>query len=575
MEKYKKWGAPVLTALAVLAVLALTAGIYPVMYCINDDVLMRSLLSGGYTGIPEGRIVYMRYPLSLFLSLFYRVTKNVPWFSLFMAGSFWLGCSMVLIHLVRTLKVPKKEKGLILTGVSLLCGVLFLPNYIYLHYTTVAAVLAGCGIFLIAADAGLSAVILLVLSYCVRSQVFFLALPFLGVVVLWQFWEKKGKKQLVLLALLAGCILLCALWNGWMYRTEEWKQYQSYNEARTQLYDYHDLLPYEEYKEQYEQAGIDEAHYMLMKEYLISLDNSVDAEMMQKAAEIHEKQLRSGKGLTERLKDCVLDYYYHMRYTDKPYNYILIGAYVLVILAALCQRRFMQLFLVFCLGGGRSFIWIYLLWRGRFPERVIQSLYILELMLLAGFLCYMLGYGKREVLEEAKKKIPGWGRRIVLLFLVAAGISLSVVGVGQIKKNGEKCVEQQTRQLEWKALTDYCRTNSDNLYLLDVGPMVSYGGGAWEKSGEAQNYFLLGGWMSGTPHMLGKFLSFGAEDGGGLLVKDAAAEQRNRVFFITAAGKDTGWLEEYLSARFHEVQGYREDSILFQGKEAFCVYGFR
>ena len=40
---------------------------------LNDDVLMKDMLSGAYTGAPEAHNIQMLYPISAFISMFYRV----------------------------------------------------------------------------------------------------------------------------------------------------------------------------------------------------------------------------------------------------------------------------------------------------------------------------------------------------------------------------------------------------------------------------------------------------------------------------------------------------------------------
>ncbi len=53
-------------------------------YDLNDDVLMKDILAGVYTGVPEGHNIQMLYPISLFISLFYRVGRGLPWYGIFL-----------------------------------------------------------------------------------------------------------------------------------------------------------------------------------------------------------------------------------------------------------------------------------------------------------------------------------------------------------------------------------------------------------------------------------------------------------------------------------------------------------
>lgn len=47
-------------------------------YDLNDDVLMKDILAGVYTGVPEGHNIQMLYPISLFISLFTAWEEDFP-----------------------------------------------------------------------------------------------------------------------------------------------------------------------------------------------------------------------------------------------------------------------------------------------------------------------------------------------------------------------------------------------------------------------------------------------------------------------------------------------------------------
>ena len=51
---------------------------------LNDDVLMKDLLSGAYTGVPEGHNIQMLYPISAFISVLYRISAALDWYGIFL-----------------------------------------------------------------------------------------------------------------------------------------------------------------------------------------------------------------------------------------------------------------------------------------------------------------------------------------------------------------------------------------------------------------------------------------------------------------------------------------------------------
>lgn len=573
MEKCRRWG---VTAVAVFIVLCITGVLFPMMFYLNDDVTMRSILSGTYTGSPDGHAVYMKYPLTGIISLLYRIAADVPWFSLLMSGFFFLAITLLLGHL----SCVSKKFGVIevsmIISMAFLCMALFLPHFVYMHYTVVAAILGSCGLFLAALDGGKKAALLFVFCYCVRSQVFFLLLPFLAIIVLWKLWEKKWRDQMIVLALLTGGILVCVVWNGLMYRSEEWKQFDAYNESRTWLYDYHDLLSFEEYRDQYESAGIGKWEYVILEQYTLALDEEVDTDLLQAASDIYSAKREAERSAADYFRFCLTEYYYHSVYTDKPYNYILTGVYLLTIILLLSKKQWMQFLLVCCMAAGRSMIWIFLIWRGRFPERIYISLYLIEIMVLAGMMCTVLTRGAdAEGVKPESKTFPKMekrkhGRSVAVCACILLSLALLGVSVSQMATASENAHLQQENQKKWNALTTYCKKNSENFYLLDVRSMVSYAGGVWEKDSGTANYLLAGGWMSATPLLQRRLDSLGAVDGGELLIR--GSEDVDRILYIASPERDVNWLSGYLTQRFGAGQVEQIDSIMLDDKEIFCVY---
>ena len=91
-------------ALGMSALLCVVIGIFfDYYYDLNDDVLIKDILAGVYTGTPEGRNIQMLFPLSFFISLFYRVVRGLPWYGIFLClchfGSIYLITERMLGYL--------------------------------------------------------------------------------------------------------------------------------------------------------------------------------------------------------------------------------------------------------------------------------------------------------------------------------------------------------------------------------------------------------------------------------------------------------------------------------------------
>lgn len=522
MKDKKKWLCPIVLII-ILGIVVLSQS--PIFY-LNDDVTMRSILSGAYTGRPDGHAVYMQYPLTGILALLYRLINAVSWFELFFAAC--IGVCMILF-------AEQFQHPLIGCLSALAC---YVPFCIYLHYTLVAALVAGTGIFLLMRRKrnGWS-VVLLLLAYMIRGQIGLLCLPFAAAAIVWQLAdtaEEERKKEAVrwskYSAVLLGGLFVCFLINSFCYRTPEWKRYLSYNDSRTLLYDYTDFLSTDDYEEKYTFYGMNAEEYQILSSYNTLLDAGIEEGKMREVAELVAAAQPKGSSLVQEAKDCIMKYYLQIRYADAPYNYIWIAFYLLLAAGFLVSRKWLQLLVLGMLGAGRSAIWMYLLWRGRFPERVSLSLYIMELMILLGMGFYLVR--ETECLAGSGKKLAGVG--YILLLVCLTGF--------QWNTTAAKVERQAELQKEWDLLKEYCGEQAERLFLADVFAAVKYADYQYVR--DAENIMLLGGWMSASPLACERLEELEAKDAA------EALYYQESVSLIADKGTDVNWLEAYLQKRF-------------------------
>lgn len=108
---YRKWENWILPLLFTLALLLFTSLRFDYYYSLNDDVLMKDILAGVYTGVPESRNVQMLYPLSLLLSLLVKVFHTS-----YVYGIFLCLCQFGSLYLIlyRSMRYGKKTVGKVL-----------------------------------------------------------------------------------------------------------------------------------------------------------------------------------------------------------------------------------------------------------------------------------------------------------------------------------------------------------------------------------------------------------------------------------------------------------------------------
>jgi hypothetical protein len=146
-EKWKDRGFAVVCMIGLWIVLAVCFDFY---YDLNDDSAMKDILSGTYTGVPDGHNIQMLYPLGWGIAFLYRICPVIPWYGIFLCGCQFFVLEAVLCRLIRYEKEKRRRKSawirseillfLFLLGVF----VLFLYEFVFLQYTVTAGLLV-CG----------------------------------------------------------------------------------------------------------------------------------------------------------------------------------------------------------------------------------------------------------------------------------------------------------------------------------------------------------------------------------------------------------------------------------------------
>ncbi len=529
--------------IVVLLAVFLVSGILcpPVLY-LNDDITMRSILSGAYTGSPDGHAVYMQYPLTAFLAVFYEICPAVSWLELFFMVCIW--GSMLLLA---------KEFHSKIAGIVFAVAFCF-PLYIYMHYTVVAALVAGTAVFLLCRGKHpWGSIFLLWISYMIRSQVGLLSLPFAAAALVWRALNQKENLRAQLLwvgkrvgVLAIGLGIISGI-NAFCYSSEDWKEYLAYNEARTQLYDYTDYTSTDRYAENYAAYGLTQEQSNILFNYYLMLDNSIDKETIQGLADTITHGMWSDMGAGAVLKNCLEKYYYQVRFRDFPYNIIWVAAYVLLLLGMVMQKKWLQTGFLGALGAGRSLVWLYLIWRGRYPERVVLSLYIIELLLLLAIGLQLLQCRKEEMVTGEGKALFGL-KKLFLGKMVTIGFVVVCLffGVYQGKVTWQETQACVKLQQGWMPLKEYCQANPEKNFFVDVFSTTTYAD--IDYTSDFSNMMMIGGWLSDSPLAKGRMEQFGGRDAAEVLYYNEDAR------LVADISRDMTWLEEYLQKRFGDCE---------------------
>lgn len=644
IEKHFKKSLFVVIFLMIAAVSLLLSLKVPFIYTVNDDLFMKNILSGAYLGRPDAHVVYMEYPLCAVLMVLYRISAKIPWygicFFLFHVVS-WTAVvyriGMRVLPKAGTAQGGKTENRVVrilpALGAFLLGMLLYASSGFYhvasMQFTVTAAVLGMAGlVWFMTADLSqdvkpylldqLVTAVFVFLSFNVRRNVLFMLIPIAGMLWLKKALEcrkqckvqqnianqtdkeitqkrKAGKahaaKLLGMAAMSAAGVAAAFLSYGIAYGDAGWQDYILYNDNATVLYDYYEWPDYAENKDLYDELGISEEAYVGARDsYLLSMDSSIDSAAMVRLAE-RSNSLHQDSGSFFGRCLHAFDEIVNRTFsdTDRPLNLIVVSLYGLVIFGALVYQKYDALLTLAALFIGRMFAWMYVVYEGRYPMRISQSLFLAEAAVLAVILCHEIlgeraGAGwepdaaeKPEQSERAdrtsERRSAGsadnrkWRMRLTVTIAALYFLFLSAFAYVRLKhvfvENTWRLAESQ----DLRDLKNYCEENREYFYFVDTKSITNDTESIFDTAGgRFEHYIVFGGWLSNSPAFLNKLELAGVSD-----AEKAIMDGRARIIVENEERCPVDYLENYFASKY-EGMGLKEVDRFGRDGDQFSVY---
>ncbi|MCM1262411.1 MAG: hypothetical protein NC313_06785 [Butyrivibrio sp.] len=573
-KAWAKYENCIIACLTVIVNIILLSLLFDFYYDMNDDVMMKDIMSGAYSGTPDGHNMQTLYILGVFISLLYRLCGNIPWYGLFL-----FICQMGCVYLVglRLLQMCKQryaKAGCMALVTAFVWGIT-LPHIIAIQYTLTCAMMAAAAIFLFMTTKSelsikefvfknIPAITLVIFAYQLRTEMLLLLFPFICIAGLFRWAEEKKffQKENFLKYGIIICVILCGMLVSRLidfaaYGSEDWKSFVSFFNSRTEVYDFHyDILTSGEHGEYLASIGLNDSHQELLANYNFGLSEDIDGETMERiadyAATTGDNASLAGR-LMQQTKLCI---YRLFHAEDAPYNMLVLLGYICVFILGILNmrteetmgRRLSFLWQLAMLVIFRMVLWLYILMQGRYPERITHSLYLAEFMVLMGLLCMRMKSIRlpevglicwkniRELPEILMLPTPAL---IILMCIIFVPKSFQTVSLDMQSR------EEANRG--GQAIAEYCRAHPENYYFEDVYSTVGFSQKIFKDVDNSfANYDIMGGWMCKSPLYKEKLKKAGIttmEDG--LLYNPF-------VYFIVDMEEqtgNTGWLEEYYAQK--------------------------
>lgn len=605
---YKKHENFILALTATLCMMLFVGVKFDYYYQANDDVYIKNILSGIYTGTPESHNIQMHYPVSLLLSLLYRIAGNLPVYGLFLCACHY-GAGFLILSRAAKLMEKTSGKVFIVAFLSVLFTGLLLPELVFMQYTVTCTMLAGAAAFRFYttpeglgvrefARANAGNVLLVLLAFLVRSEMLLLVLPLICVTGLFKWFSSRpfftkenaaryfGVFGLILLGLALG-----QLAHSLAYGSGEWRSFQQFFNARTELYDYQFIPSYEENQEFYEGLGLSEAEQVLLENYNFGLDEEITTAVLADTA-AYAKEIKGDElPFAEHFKQALSDYRYKLTHeTDYPWNILVLAAYALLILLAWKNKSYSYIWKLPFLFFVRTGLWMYIIMGNRYPDRITHSLYFMEFLVLGVLLLEQCRTEREQAWKRFAKApalIRSWQSAS---FTILTVLVLGILGVQSFlvhaERVGEECARRDYANREIEALDVYCRKNQENFYFVDVYSAVSctdyvmsteaieYSEKAFYKVDHSTaNYDLMGGWVVKSPLTVKKLQKFGMEAEGGVSAMEQGLLDRKQVYVIIKTENPADWLKAYFAAKRNvEIEVDAVDTICVGEHAVYTVY---
>ena len=518
LNNLKKWICPI-------GVFLLVVGIFyfflfwkfDPIFGINDDWTIYMVLSGSYLGEPDPYVLFFLYPLAWIVCKLYQLTTEIPWYGLLLHGCFVLSGFWLFIRCYIRCKTSKILISASALSVFLISNIRIL---LAIQYTHSAAVCGAAAIFcFLTADTkdadwkkylreNIPTIWMAGLALCIRQNAAYMCLPVAGMLFLakW-FWEdkkisldvvKKYSGFLVgLLVALGGLLLMHKI----AYSSPLWSEYADINYYREKVVDFYGDLSYEEMEDVAKEIGMTEEEYYLRQSMLPFYNADMPySEFLKVTMERSKEKYDLAHPFSVRFEesnDRII-----ASLSDEslsPQNYVFVVLFILLCLWLAVSKEWKAFGFVGAYLFGRFFAWYYVLFNGRFPIRIPQCLFAVDILAVLAIFLYVLGARENE------------GRKFYRTDLCAGVIALSVVFfifIREYEPLRAAFSYVDGYQERWYGIKEYCMQHPENMYLLNGGSQTVYyySDNILDTNtiGKLQNYYTVSHFYSMSPNCFKK-----------------------------------------------------------------------
>lgn len=546
----------------------------PFSYEVNDDSVIMQILDGSFTGTPDAHAIFLKYPLSWIIRLLYIKNPEINLWKIHLKDVNWYVGTIVALYGFALIVVLYRLLNHFRCNRFLICGIyvagfltVWLPCFSAMTFSTAAGFCGCMALAYLALESQEEAWrpwnllvlgVLMIAAYCLRSQCFYMVLPFLMIefILKYNIQFFKSLKPWVALCVIA---LICAgalFWCDREYSSEAWKDYYTYNHARSYLQDYKGFPEYEENQEFYSSLGIREEQRDAMAFYTYCMVDDFKTDWVletydyEKGQEARLSWKEKIEGSWEKALSMATEStqaFFRLRFYSFYLWLVLIPLIPVTLILrfrAGIAKHLLYLLetVIFALLVAAE--WLYLAINGRFPQRVEECIRLLTFTAALVMVCHFLESYK----EVWMCRLHGL-LQILLIAILFTGASGYCTGIlANVQGNQEY---QQIYGAEKGEVLEYCGKHPENYYILDTTSFTKVSLPTDDM--HQMNWFMSGSWSAYTPLYEQKLSDLGIKGiGSEFLLKD-------NVYIITRGPKKIGTL-----------MGRLDEDVEYEIADEFC-----
>lgn len=456
-----------------------------IIYSMNDDIALKAIVSGKYTGIPSFYMIFSGFPYSILLELLYRITNKIDWYGLSLLSLMIFYFSYTMYNIIKKSNDTFKT---IIYIILMLSIILFLYNnfLIELTFTSVSIIVAICCLilYLLPNDnqEKMKKIIItigILISFGLRMKACLMILVFFVPALFYKNYKNsfKIKKDIIFGLKILAVLVLCFLVEKSFYMGKDWQQYTKYNNLRSLYYDYYyetvEKLPSEEIYGLFQNAGFNSSQINLVRYYGgYGFYDDIPVKTEKLIEQFKESNLQINYSIKSSIKN-IFSTKLNICY------FCTILFIILIIIFSKEKKEKIKKILPFIIS--QMIILSYLIYNGRLPARVINPLY--GCLIITNIYIIFNENNIRKVLY----KILNINKIIMLLFALTLLILTVNFKINEVKKaeikNGE-------------VIQNYFKKHSNNFYIYDNNFLESF---KFINKFPDNNYINMSGWTTYSP----------------------------------------------------------------------------